>query len=146
MANTTLSALSDELGTLAAAGAASVLQVLGARRPASGVVHGPDTIVTTARAIGREDGLRIRTADGEAIDANLAGWDAATGIAVLRTTSPLNITAPAVASDRTARRRNRRGDRAVVEQRRDRQRRNGGDCRRPLAHRTPADRSRESFA
>jgi serine protease Do len=98
MANTTLFALSDELGNLAAAGAASVLQVLGGRRPASGVVHGPDTVVTTARAIGREDGLRIRTADGEAVDANLAGWDAATGIAVLRTTSPLTITAPAVAS------------------------------------------------
>ena len=60
MANTTLSALSDELGNLAAAGAAPVLQVLGARRPASGVVYGPDTIVTMARAIGREDGLRIR--------------------------------------------------------------------------------------
>src|SRR4051795_13201000 len=83
MANTTLSALSDELGNLAAAGAASVLQVLGARRPASGVAHGPDTLVTTARAIGREDGLRIRTAGGEALEAHLAGWDPATGIALL---------------------------------------------------------------
>ena len=97
MANTTLSALSDELGNLAAAGAAPVLQVLGARRPASGVVHGPDTIITMARAIGREDGLRIRTAGGDAVEASLAGWDPATGIAVLRTASRLNIDAPAVA-------------------------------------------------
>src|SRR3954462_471361 len=83
MANTTLSALSDELGNVAAAGAVSVLQGLRAPPPGSGVVHGPDTIVTTARALGREDGLRIRTADGEAIEASLAGWDPATGVAVL---------------------------------------------------------------
>lgn len=83
MSNTTLAALSNELGTLAEAGAASVVQVLGARRPASGVVHGPDTIITAARAIGREDGLRVRGPGGESVDADLAGWDPATGIAVL---------------------------------------------------------------
>src|SRR5687767_11847683 len=59
MAYATLTAFSNELGQLAAAVAATIVQVQGARRPASGVVHGPDTIVTTARAIGREDGLRV---------------------------------------------------------------------------------------
>jgi serine protease Do len=97
MSNTTLAAFSNELGALAEAGAASVVQVLGARRPASGVVHGPDTIVTTARAIGREDGLRVRLPGGESVEADLAGWDPATGIAVLRTRAPLTITAPTVA-------------------------------------------------
>jgi S1-C subfamily serine protease len=91
MANTTLSALSNEITTLAEAAAASVVQVVGARRPASGVVHGADTIVTTARAIGREDGLRVRVPGGALVDAALAGWDPATGIAVLRTATALGI-------------------------------------------------------
>ena len=98
MSNLSLSTLSNELADLAAAGAASVVQVIGARRPASGVVHGADTIVTTARAIGREDGLRIRVGDAEAAEADLAGWDPATGIAVLRTRAPLTVPAPSIAS------------------------------------------------
>jgi serine protease Do len=98
MANTTLAALSNELGSLAEAGAASVVQVLGARRPASGVVHGPDTIITTARAIGREDGLRVRLPGGGSVDADLAGWDPATGIAVLRARTPLDVPAPSIAT------------------------------------------------
>jgi serine protease Do len=97
MSNTTLVALANERGSLAEAGAASVLQVLGARRPASGVVHGPDTVITTARAIGREDGLRVRLPGGESVEAELAGWDPATGIAVLRARTALNVPAPSVA-------------------------------------------------
>jgi serine protease Do len=94
MSNLSLASLSDELADLAAAGGASVVQVLGARRPASGVIHGADTIITTARAIGREDGLRIRAGDSEPAEADLAGWDPATGIAVLRTRAPLKVPAP----------------------------------------------------
>ncbi len=97
MSNLTLSTLSNELADLAAAGAASVVQVLGAQRPASGVVHGADTIVTTARAIGREDGLRVRVADAEPSEAEFVGWDPATGIAVLRTPGAINIQSPAIA-------------------------------------------------
>ena len=91
MANTSLVAFSDGLAELAATAGASVVQVQGARRPASGIVHGADTIVTTARALGREDGLRVRLPDGEAIDADLAGWDPATGIAVLRSRTGVTI-------------------------------------------------------
>lgn len=98
MPNLSLASLSNELADLATAGAASVVQVIGARRPASGVIHGADTIVTTARAIGREDGLRIRVGDAEAAEADLAGWDPATGIAVLRTRAPLTVPAPSIAS------------------------------------------------
>ena len=97
MPNNTLDTLSNELADLAAAGAASVVQVLGAERPASGVVHGADTIVTTARAIGREDGLRVRVGEADPVDATLAGWDPASGIAVLRTPGPINVPAPSVA-------------------------------------------------
>jgi S1-C subfamily serine protease len=83
---TNLATLSNELADAVATAAPSVVQVLGARRPASGVVHGSDTIITTARALGREDGLRIRLhgADDSPVEADLAGWDPATGLAVLR--------------------------------------------------------------
>jgi S1-C subfamily serine protease len=97
MANTTLSAFSNELAEQTAAAARSVVQVIGARRPASGVVHGPDTVITTARAIGREDGLRVRLPDDTLIDADLAGWDPATSLAVLRTRTPLDLQIPTIA-------------------------------------------------
>lgn len=97
MTNLSLASLSNELADLSAAGAPSVIQVLGARRPASGVIHGADTIITTARALGREDGLRVRVNDGEPIDADLAGWDPATGIAVLRTHAALEVAPPTIA-------------------------------------------------
>jgi S1-C subfamily serine protease len=97
MSNITLATLSNELADLTAAGSAAVVQVLGGRRPASGVVHGPDTIITTARAIGREDGLRLRVGDADPVEADLAGWDPATGLAVLRTRSAVGVPAPSVA-------------------------------------------------
>jgi S1-C subfamily serine protease len=97
MAHNTLAAFSDALAELAAAAGASVVQVQGARRPASGVVHGADTILTNARALGRDDGLRVRLPDGETVDAELAGWDPATGIAVLRTRAAIPAPAPAIA-------------------------------------------------
>jgi S1-C subfamily serine protease len=102
MAISTLAALSNDLADLTAAGAASVVQVSGARRPASGIVHGADTIITTARAIGREDGLQVRLPGDITVDADLVGWDPSSGVAVLRSRSPLNLAPPAI-SDETAR-------------------------------------------
>jgi serine protease DegQ len=58
--------------------------VQGRRRPASGVVYADNVVVTTARALGREDGLRVRRHDGTAFDAELVGWDPTTGLAVVR--------------------------------------------------------------
>ena len=97
MATNTLLSFSDQLADLTASASASIVQVQGARRPATGVVHGTDTIITTARAIGREDGLRIRLPGADAIDADLAGWDPNTGIAVLRSRTSLDAPAPATA-------------------------------------------------
>ena len=67
-----------------AAAAPAVVQVQGRRRPASGVVYADGIVVTTMRAIGREDGLRVRRGDGTAFAAELAGWDPTTTLAVLR--------------------------------------------------------------
>jgi len=99
MATSTLLSLSNELAQLTASGASAVVQVSGARRPASGVVHGPTTIITTARAIGREDGLRVRLPDESVVDADLAGWDPSSGIALLKLRSPIALTAPALPND-----------------------------------------------
>ena len=96
MTTSSLLSLSNDLADLAASKGQTVVQVLGARRPASGVVHGTDTILTTGRAIGREDGVRVRVNDGDPVAAEMVGWDAATGIAVLRTTEKLNVAAPAI--------------------------------------------------
>ena len=99
MPTSTLISLSNELAELTSAGAGSVVQVSGGRRPASGVVHGSDTVITTARAIGREDGLHVRLPDGTTVDADLAGWDPSSGIALLKTRSAINLKPPTLAKD-----------------------------------------------
>jgi S1-C subfamily serine protease len=63
----------------------SVVKVQGKRwRTASGVVYASGAVVTTIKALGREDGLHVRGSDGNAIDAELVAWDPATGLAVLK--------------------------------------------------------------
>jgi S1-C subfamily serine protease len=66
--------------------AAAVIQVQGHRRPGTGLVHSDDVIVTTAGALGGEDNLHVRRPDGSIVDAQLAGWDPATRLAILRVT------------------------------------------------------------
>src|SRR5262245_9868511 len=79
-----LTQLSNQFADVVAAAAPSVVQVHGRRRPASGLVYADRVVVTTTAAIGREDGLQVRVHDGSATDAELVGWDPATGLAVLR--------------------------------------------------------------
>ena len=104
MTQSTLVTLSNDLADAVAAAAPSVVQVQGRRRPASGVVFASDVVLTTVRAIGRDDHLRVRTPDGREIQAELAGWDPATHLAVLRApgleTPPATVAAEA---DDTAR-------------------------------------------
>jgi S1-C subfamily serine protease len=92
MSETTLTSISNQLADAVAAAAPSVVQVHGRRRPASGVVYASDIVLTTVRALGREDGLRVRTHDGRELDAELGGWDPASGLAVVRAPG-LNVTA-----------------------------------------------------
>jgi S1-C subfamily serine protease len=86
MTHDLLTSFSNQLADTVAAAASSVVQVQGRRRPASGLVYGDDVVLTTVRALGREDGLRVRRHDGRACDAELAGWDPTTSLAVLRVT------------------------------------------------------------
>lgn len=64
--------------------APGVVQVQGRRRPASGLIYAPEVVLTMARTLGREDGLHVRDHGGQLFDAQLAGWDPATSLAVLR--------------------------------------------------------------
>jgi S1-C subfamily serine protease len=89
-----LNELSTRLADAVAAAASSVVQVHGRKRPASGLVYADDVVVTTTRAIGRDDGLHVRRHDGDTLPAELVGWDPATSLAVLRVAS---LRAPALA-------------------------------------------------
>jgi S1-C subfamily serine protease len=84
MSNLSLLSVSDQLADVIARVGPSVVQVHGRRRPASGVVFGENLVLTTTRALGREDGLHVRTADGRGLDAEVGGWDPATGLVLLR--------------------------------------------------------------
>ena len=79
-----LTDISNQLADAAAAAARSVVQVQGRRRPASGVVYATGVVVTTIQALGGEDGLQVRGEDGNVSDAELAGWDPTTSLAVLK--------------------------------------------------------------
>jgi S1-C subfamily serine protease len=84
MSTDLLTMFSNQLADAVAGASPSVVQVQGRRRPASGLVYAHDVVLTTARALGREDGLRVRRHDGHTLDATLAGWDPTTSLAVLR--------------------------------------------------------------
>lgn len=84
MTNDLLSTFSNQLADAVATASPSVVQVQGRRRPASGLVYADGVVLTTVRALGREDGLHVRRDDGQTFDAELAGWDPTTSLAVLR--------------------------------------------------------------
>jgi S1-C subfamily serine protease len=94
MSESNLSSISDQMADAVAAIASSVVQVQGHRRPASGVIYAPDVVLTTMAAVGREDGLRVRTPGNETLEAEFAGADPASSLVVLRAKN-LNLpTAP----------------------------------------------------
>src|SRR5215467_3592006 len=76
--------LSNSIADFVGAVAPSVVQVRGRRRPASGLVCADGFVLTMASVLGRSDGLHVRAHDGRTLDAQLAGWDPATSLAVLR--------------------------------------------------------------
>ena len=84
MTHELLTTFSEQLADAVAAAAPSVVQVHGRRRPASGLVYADNVVLTTVRALGREDGVRVRRHDGTTLDAELVGWDPTTNLAALR--------------------------------------------------------------
>src|SRR3954465_8431561 len=83
-ANSALTSISNALADAVDGAAGSVVQVHGHRRAASGGVYSGEVVVTMARSLGRGDGLHVTQQDGGTLDAELAGWDPATSLAVLR--------------------------------------------------------------
>src|SRR5439155_25165248 len=61
-------------------------------------VYADGVVLTTTRALGREEGLRVRPHEADALDAELAGWDPSTGLALLRVSG---LQAKPIASSKT---------------------------------------------
>ncbi|HEX2451211.1 MAG TPA: trypsin-like peptidase domain-containing protein [Gemmatimonadales bacterium] len=85
-----LSALSDDLSGAVAQAARSVVAVHARRRiPSSGIAWRPGIIVASNGTISREEEITLTLPDGASAAATLAGRDATTDIAVLRTDAEL---------------------------------------------------------
>ena len=76
--------LSNQIADLVERVAPSVVQVEGQGRPATGLVSADEVVVTTARAVGRDEHPRVRRHDGEVLKADVGGWDPATRLVVLK--------------------------------------------------------------
>ena len=80
-----LTALSDGMADAVEKIGRSVVQVNGRRRrPASGVVYAPDTVLTASHALEREEDLTVRTGDGRTLPARFLGRDPSSDLAVLK--------------------------------------------------------------
>jgi len=82
--NTALIDLSAACEQVARDATASVVQVHGRRRPASGIVIARERVVTTSHSVEWEDQTRVRTADGRLLAAQVAGRDAQLDVVLLR--------------------------------------------------------------
>ena len=76
--------LSTQFADIVDAVAPSVVQVRARGRGASGLVYGPDLVLTTGRVVGREEHPELRLADGRLLTADVAGWDPASRLVLLR--------------------------------------------------------------
>jgi S1-C subfamily serine protease len=79
-----LNQFSNQMADAVASAAPSVVQVNGGRRPVSGLVYATDVVLTTMRGVGQHEHVGVRRDDGQVVQGDLAGWDPATQLAVLR--------------------------------------------------------------
>lgn len=79
-----LTQFSNQMADAVASAAPSVVQVHGGRRPVSGLVYASDVVLTTMRGVGQHEHVPVRRHDGQVLQGDLAGWDPATQLAVLR--------------------------------------------------------------
>src|SRR5512135_1255013 len=81
----TISEFSDGLAkAVERAGTGTVLVDARHRFPASGVAYAADLVLTADHVVTREDNLTVRTGDGKAFAATVAGRDPGSDLAVLR--------------------------------------------------------------
>ena len=81
----TLGALSDGMADAVEAVGPAVVRVNGRRRRSgSGVVYGPNTVLTASHVLEREEDLTVGLHDGRTLPARFAGRDHSTDLAVLR--------------------------------------------------------------
>jgi S1-C subfamily serine protease len=82
----------DDFVTVIESVSSSIIQVHGRRGyPLSSVVWAKDIIVTTNRAVERDEDIKVKLADGSVHDATLVGRDPRTDLAVLRVTNTLHV-------------------------------------------------------
>ena len=79
-----LNQFSNQMADAIASAAPSVVQVSGGRRPVTGLVYATDVVLTTMRGIGQHEHVGVRRDDGQVVQGDLAGWDPATQLALLR--------------------------------------------------------------
>jgi S1-C subfamily serine protease len=84
MADISLATLSDGVADSVERAARWVVQVQGHRRPASGILFRPDLVLTTAAALGEENGVRVRADDGRVLETEMAAWDPTTHLVLLK--------------------------------------------------------------
>jgi S1-C subfamily serine protease len=75
--------ISNQLADVVDAAAPSIVQVRARGRAASGLVYGPDLVLTMGRSVGRDEHPEVRAADGRVLPASAAGWDPASRLALL---------------------------------------------------------------
>jgi S1-C subfamily serine protease len=93
---TLLSDFSDQVASLVARAASSVVQVRGRHgRPATGTVCGAGRVVTAAHVLEHGNGWVVQTAEGDSLAAEVAGADPSTDLAVLRVTGLTPAALPA---------------------------------------------------
>jgi len=81
----TLGALSDGMADAVEAVGPAVVRVNGRRRRSgTGVVYGPDAVLTASHVLEREEDLTVGLHDGRTLSARFAGRDHSTNLAVLR--------------------------------------------------------------
>src|SRR5919206_3495833 len=80
-----LAAVSDGMADAVERVGTAVVRVNGRRRrPASGLVHAPNAVLTASHALEREEDLTVVTADGRTLPARFVGRDPSTDLAALR--------------------------------------------------------------
>jgi S1-C subfamily serine protease len=91
------SALAREVSEAAAGAAASIVQVHGRARPASGIVWATERVLSTSHSVEWEEGVRVRRDDGAVLAAEVIGHDPASDLVLLRV--PELAAAPVVRAD-----------------------------------------------